>query len=199
MTLPWSQAAANNAAPILDVLRQHFVSPGTVAEVGAGTGQHAAAFSRALPHLTWQPLDLADNLDMINARNRYDHGRARPAIAYDAADSWPADLKADYLFSANTFHIMSAALVERCITHMGAALTGYGPVVIYGPFNINGQFTSPSNAAFHQHLQARDPGMGIRDKAWVCGLFHAAGLALIDDIQMPANNRCLVFGRPTPL
>lgn len=195
MTLPWSQAAANNAAAILEVLRARFVSPGTVVEVGAGTGQHAATFSCALPQLNWQPLDVPNHLPIINARNHHDGGRAQPALAYDAAHLWPSGLTADYIYTANTFHIMAEPLVVRCIEHLCQALNGAGPVVVYGPFNIDGQFTSDSNAAFHRHLQAQDPRMGIRDKEWVCEQFERYQLALADDVAMPANNRCLVFER----
>ncbi|HCE40139.1 MAG TPA: methylase, partial [Alcanivorax sp.] len=37
--LPFSQAADNNKGPIHDVLRDYFVAPGELLEIGAGTGQ----------------------------------------------------------------------------------------------------------------------------------------------------------------
>ncbi|MCZ7653302.1 MAG: class I SAM-dependent methyltransferase [Rhodocyclaceae bacterium] len=44
------------------MLRDHFADRRTVLEIGSGTGQHAVYFvSAALPHLTWQASDRADN------------------------------------------------------------------------------------------------------------------------------------------
>ena len=40
---------------------------GTVLEIGAGTGQHAAYFAQHLPHLTWLATDREENLDGIRS------------------------------------------------------------------------------------------------------------------------------------
>ena len=64
-------------------------------------------------------------------------------------------------------------------------------IVIYGPFNIGGQFTAPSNADFDASLRERDPASGIRDLEAVQALAAQAGLSFLADIEMPANNRCL--------
>jgi len=44
-------------------------------------------------------------------------------------------------------------------------------------------------------LKARDPRMGIRDFEALDGLARAIGLRLVDDVAMPANNRCLAWTR----
>ena len=64
-TLPHSEACERNQGPILLILQQWFLSPGTVLEIGSGTGQHAVHFSRSLPHLIWQPTDRPENLPGI--------------------------------------------------------------------------------------------------------------------------------------
>jgi hypothetical protein len=60
----------------------------------------------------------------------------------------------------------------------------------YGPFIVNGKFTSESNQAFHEQLIANGRG-GYRDidelAAW------APKLTLIERIDMPANNMMLVW------
>jgi hypothetical protein len=66
-------------------------------------------------------------------------------------------------------------------------------VCIYGPFNYNGSFTSDSNANFDQWLRNRDPLSGIRDFEAVMALAESAGLKLLKDNAMPANNRLLVL------
>jgi len=65
--------------------------------------------------------------------------------------------------------------------------------VVYGPFNYDGDFTSDSNARFDGWLRARNPASGLRDQSWVVEQMQTAGLTLIADHAMPANNRTLVF------
>ena len=66
---------------------------------------------------------------------------------------------------------------------------------IYGPFKYQGEFTSPSNDDFSAFLTERDPLSGIRDFEAVGQLAKQAGLTLISDTAMPANNQLLVFKR----
>ncbi|MNL40974.1 hypothetical protein D3C87_1633590 [compost metagenome] len=70
-----------------------------------------------------------------------------------------------------------------------------GKVVIYGPFNYNGQFTAPSNEEFDKTLRQNDPLSGIRSFEDVQKAFAKNGFELVNDYEMPANNRMLVFSR----
>ena len=63
----FAEACDRNQAPILEVLKTILPDTGKVLEIGSGTGQHAAYFSRYLPNLTWQPSDLAEGLPSIEA------------------------------------------------------------------------------------------------------------------------------------
>ncbi len=101
----------------------------------------------------------------------------------------------DAVFSANTLHIMGWPEVIRFFEGVGAVLAPGGVLVVYGPFNYNGQFTSSSNARFDAWLKARDPASGVRDFEAVDALARAQGLVLQQDIAMPANNRSLVWQR----
>ncbi len=77
----------------------------------------------------------------------------------------------------------------------GSPPTASGILVVYGPFNYGGAYSSDSNREFDGWLKARDPRSGIRDFDAVDALAQAIGLQLVDDIAMPANNRCLVWRR----
>jgi len=101
----------------------------------------------------------------------------------------------DAVFSANTLHIMGWDEVEAFFGGLGKVLAADATVVVYGPFNYGGEFTSDSNRAFDASLQARDARMGIRDAEAVDALARAIGLRLVDDVTMPANNRCLIWKR----
>jgi cyclopropane fatty-acyl-phospholipid synthase-like methyltransferase len=193
MDKPFSQACENNKGPILEVLQQHLKEPGTLLEIGSGTGQHAAWLPRFLPWLHWQPSDVAAHLPGIRAwLNEAQLDNVLAPIELDVSQHWP-DQQFDALFSANTFHIMAWPLVQRCIREGAARLNDRGWFLVYGPFNYNGQFTSDSNARFNDWLQARDPLSAIRDQEKVVAEMAGVGLALVQDHPMPANNRLLVF------
>jgi hypothetical protein len=191
---PYSQAAENNKAPILSVLQQHCQAPGALLEIGAGTGQHAAWLSGRLPHLHWQPSDVAANLPHIRQWLSDPGCRALPPVELDVAAHWPTG-PFDYLFTANTFHIMAATLVETCIQEGCRQLTDQGKFLVYGPFNYDGQYTSDSNRQFDQWLKEMDDKRGIRDHECVVEQFARQQRHLLADHEMPANNRLLVFGR----
>jgi len=53
--------------------------------------------------------------------------------------------------------------------------------------------TSESNARFDTWLRQRDSASGVRDMQDLQQLAEAAGLSLVEDIEMPVNNRTLVW------
>jgi SAM-dependent methyltransferase len=195
IALPDAPATARNREPILAVLRQRFAMRMRVLEIGSGTGQHAVYFARALPHLKWHTSDLAENHEGIRAWLA-DAGLPNviPPVELDMGrpETWPYT-RHDAIFSANTLHIASWPQVQSLFANLPRVLAAKATLVFYGPFNIGGEFTSPSNKAFDAALRAEDPARGIRDLEAVQALAAGAGLNFIEDIAMPANNRCLVF------
>ena len=193
---PNAPSCERNRDPILAVLKEHFADRRHVLEIGSGTGQHAVYFGAALPHLQWQTSDRAENHEGIRAWIA-DAALAnvRAPLSLDVAhDRWPA-ARFDSAFSANTLHIMAWPEVEATFAGLGGALQADARLVVYGPFNYGGRYTSASNADFDQWLKARGAHMGIRDFEAVDALARAIGLRLIADVEMPANNRSLVWQR----
>jgi hypothetical protein len=191
---PYSEACERNRAPILDVLKRVFAERRFVLEIGSGTGQHAAYFAPALPHLVWQPSDVPEHLEGI--RQWVDERAApnlRPPLALDIDREWP-QVDADAVFSANTCHIMSWPQVERMFAGI-ARMDSVQAFCLYGPFNYGGRPTSGSNARFDAMLRARDPASGLRDYEAVTALARRCALTPKEDNPMPANNRLLVFER----
>jgi cyclopropane fatty-acyl-phospholipid synthase-like methyltransferase len=193
---PFAPACERNRDPILAVLRGHFADRTHVLEIGSGTGQHAVHFAAAMPFVVWQTSDVAANLPGIRAWLAEAKLANMPApIELDVNEGkWPAT-QYDAIFSANTLHIMSWAEVEKLFGAIDGITTPDAKLAIYGPFNVDGAFTSASNAAFDESLKARAPHMGIRDIEAVDALARKAGFAMIDDVAMPANNRTLVWQR----
>jgi len=193
---PNAPACERNRDPILDVLRVALADRRHVLEIGSGTGQHAVHFAAAMPWVTWQCSDVADNLPGIRAwLDDAALPNTPPAIQLDVQSGpWPAQ-RFDATFSANTLHIMAWPAVQDLFRGLDATLADDAVLVIYGPFNDDGAYTSDSNRAFDGWLQARDPRSGIRDAGAVDALAWAIGLQRVDDVAMPANNRCLIWRR----
>ncbi|MFN2308592.1 MAG: DUF938 domain-containing protein [Gammaproteobacteria bacterium] len=191
---PFAESCEQNKRPLLDVLRAEFATRTRVLEIGSGTGQHAVFFAAALPHLEWQTSDLAEHHPGIRAWiDSAGLTNLQPPLALDVArDPWPSAAY-DGVFSANTVHIMGWAEVEALFAGIGQVLLPGGCFCLYGPFNYAGQYTSASNAQFDRWLRARDPRSGVRDFEDLNRLAETAGLRLVNDHTMPANNRTLVW------
>ncbi|MCD6705887.1 MAG: class I SAM-dependent methyltransferase [Thiobacillus sp.] len=193
---PFSESCVQNREPILAVLREVFADCRQVLEIGSGTGQHAVYFGAGLPHLVWQSADVPPHHAGIRAwLDEAALPNVRPPIALDVSQPGWRSGRYDAVFSANTLHIMGWPEVEAFFEGVGEVLEAGGVLAVYGPFNINGAYTSESNARFDAWLKARDPASGVRDFEAVDALARAQGLVLRQDIAMPANNRTLVWRR----
>lgn len=191
---PYSESCDQNRDPILNVIEPLFRDCQTVLEIGSGTGQHAVYFAEKMPHLTWQTSDLEENHDGI-CQWLDDAGLPnvrRPLLLDMLQENWPT-IQTDAVYSANAIHIMGMPAVEKLFAGVGRLLTSGGLLVTYGPYNYKGQYTSESNAQFDRWLKSRNPESGIRDFESVDKLANAAGMTLLSDYEMPANNRILCW------
>jgi len=190
---PYSQACENNKNAILLVLKTAFANTQQVLEIGSGSGQHAVCFALNLPHLSWQTSDLKINHQGINQwiDTQPSENLKRP-LMLDLQKPWPIS-EVDGIYTANTLHIVSWPLVEKFFAGVKKCLAEHGRLCIYGPFNYNGKFTSDSNADFDVWLKNRNADSGIRDFEAILTLAESAGLTLVKDHEMPANNRLLEF------
>lgn len=193
---PDAPSCERNREPILAVLAEYFPCNRRVLEIGSGTGQHAVHFAAAMPQWQWQCSDRAENLAGIRLwlTEAGLPNTPEPMELDVASGDWPSD-RYNAVFSANTLHIMGWDDVRALFRGLPNVLEDDARVVIYGPFNDHGHFSSDSNAQFDQSLRTRAPQMGIRDQSAVDALAQAAGLQLIAAVPMPANNRCLVWQR----
>jgi Protein of unknown function (DUF938) len=178
---------------------------GDVVEAGSGTGQHIVDFARHLPEIVWWPSDLNEqHLKSIGAwRAHAGLSNIRPPLRIDLTDpawcaemqdgSGPANLLA--VFCANVIHIAPWRVAEGLVAGAGRYLRDGGRLFLYGPFKRGGKHTAVSNAVFDTSLREGNPEWGVRDVEALQELAAAAGLVLIEAIEMPANNLTLVFER----
>ena len=193
-TIPFSSAAERNRQPILEQLKELLPENGSVLEIGSGTGQHAVFFTQHLPDLLWQPSEKEENMAGLEARLELEgNGNILPPLRLDVLlDRWPGYCY-DGAFSANTAHIMPWRAVVAMFSGVAAHLESPSRFCLYGPFNVDNRFTSPSNAQFDARLRAVDSRMGIRDVAMLEALAELYKMTLEYRIAMPANNFILVF------
>lgn len=193
MTLPFSQSCENNKDYILAHLLRHYTKPNArVLEIAGGTGQHASYFAQQMPHLIWQSTDVPANVDTLNLRIEAASLPNLPEpLAFDVTQEKFSHSPFDYIFSANSLHIMPQEAVSHFFRHMSYLLAIGGVLCVYGPFKYGGQFTSPSNADFDLWLKSRNAHSGIRDIELVQSYAKKAGLTLLEDNSMPANNQLL--------
>lgn len=194
---PHSPACERNREPIGAVLRDLVDAdkPQTLFEIGSGSGQHAQYFSIMFPQLHWITSDRKVNHNGIRIWLREAGENVSGPLEYEVGITpLPTEAgQADFIFTANTFHIMSWALVQKCTAEAGAIMRSGAKFVVYGPFNYDGRFTSESNAKFDECLKFDAPERGIRDFADIEACMCTAGLSTEKDVEMPANNRLLVF------
>jgi len=198
-TKPYSESCEQNREPILEAIYPILSEKQRVLEIGSGTGQHAVFFAKQMPHLIWQCSDRKENLAGIKLWLD-EAGLAntpQPILQLDvSADSWAVfdeGNQPDAIFSANAVHIMAWENVIDFINNASALLPSKGLLILYGPFNYNGQYTSESNARFDGWLKQQNPDSAIRHFEKLDKLAQQGGLRLLKDIEMPANNRVLCW------
>jgi cyclopropane fatty-acyl-phospholipid synthase-like methyltransferase len=177
-----------------------------ILEIGSGTGQHAVYFAERIPHIVWHTSDLPANHEGICQWIEESHlTNVIPPICLDmSSQDWPAvfdaeapaksgDTQIDAVYSANTAHIMKESHVRNMFEGATHMLRTGGLFTLYGPFNCNGTYSSPSNKKFDEWLKQQNDVQGIRDIEMLDNWAKNAGLILQQDYPMPANNQLLCW------
>ncbi|MBC3765088.1 DUF938 domain-containing protein [Neptunicella marina] len=197
MSKPFSQACENNKQPIAECLIEQFASASKVLEIGSGTGQHSVHFAPLLPHLNWHTSDVLDNhAGIVSWHQAFPADNLHAPLCFKIGENdWPLPA-VDAVFSANTAHIMQWHEVELMFQLITQNLADNGVFCLYGPFNVNGEYTSDSNAQFDLWLAEQGFG-GIRDIEALCAL--QPQLTLQHQYRLPANNQLLVFRKQSTI
>lgn len=201
MNRPIAESCLRNQHAIYDVVNASLPPHSRVLEIGGGTGQHAAYVLSQRPDLHWVCTDVPEMLEGIGAwLADLPAGSQTEVRALDVnlTAQWPAAGSCDWVFMANTLHYVSESCANnmlKCAAHVLVPESEGRGVLIYGPFNEQGRFTSEGNAALDHWLKQRDPESGIKDLEWVQARAARLGLELDQICPMPANNLCLRLQR----
>lgn len=192
-----SPAALRNRDPILAVLREWLPPSGDVLEIAAGTGEHALHFAAAFPDLAWQPTDPDPEARASIDAYRGEEGtpNLKPALHLDVtAATWPVT-RADAILAVNLVHISPPEASTGLLAGAARLLPPGAPLILYGPWRVEGELLVYSNHAFDQKLKERDPRFGLRELTAFAAQARDAGFDLAERRDMPANNLMLRFVR----
>jgi len=195
-------AGNRNRETILGVFADLFPKTGDVLELASGSGMHINYFAPHFPNLRFQPSDYdVDVFDSIKAK-RAEAGNANVAdpIAIDLTrpETWPdpKDRRYDVIFVINLFQVAPLAIIDGIAQLAAKVLKDTGLLAIYGPFKIEGQYSTESNQAFdNEILAAKVPEWGLKDVKDLEKAANAHGVVLKKRVDsLPCNNFILVFG-----
>lgn len=191
----YSPTAARNRDPIGQAFLPLVPENATVLEIASGTGEHAVHMCGLRDDIVWQPSD-----PDVDARRSQSHWRteregqiAAPLALNMTGGDWWAHIGAfDVIFCANMIHIAPWEATLGLAEGAGHVLTAGGIFALYGPFK-EGAATAPSNLAFDEALKRRNPAWGVRELQSVKHIFADAGLNMMAPIEMPKENRLIMF------
>ncbi|HUQ05947.1 MAG TPA: DUF938 domain-containing protein [Kofleriaceae bacterium] len=189
-------ATERNREPIREVLARELPASGTVLEIASGSGEHAVAFARAFPGVTWQPSDTDERaLESIAAwRDEAALPNLAAPVRLDVTAPWPIE-RADAIVCINMVHISPWEAALALFAGAAHALAPGALLFLYGPYRFGGAFIAPSNASFDASLRSRDPRWGVRDVDDLRAAAAAQGFTLGEPVALPANNHVLLFRR----
>ena len=113
-------------------------------------------------------------------------------------NTWPgaSDQLYDAIFVVNLFQVAPVSICDGIAQVGERVLTKDGFIAIYGPFKVDGAYTTESNAAFDQEILApKVAEWGLKDVRDLERAANAHSIALKKVVDMPANNFILLFGR----
>eukprot|EP01064_Diplonema_japonicum_P002648 TRINITY_DN11698_c0_g1_i1.p1 TRINITY_DN11698_c0_g1~~TRINITY_DN11698_c0_g1_i1.p1 ORF type:complete len:220 (+),score=43.21 TRINITY_DN11698_c0_g1_i1:55-660(+) len=193
--------ALRNRGPIVDKLKELFAGDlgGSVLEIASGTGAHLEVMKEEWKETVWQPTEYdKDKLEWLRESFK-DSTNVRKALHVDAAlpgSEWGVpEGSQSIVYCANVTHISPWEVTQGIIAGSSWLLTPTGSLLIYGPFKVNNEFTTQSNADFDTSLRSQDPSWGYRDISELEKVAATCGLSLKERHVMPANNFLLRFVR----
>jgi len=192
-----SPEADHNEAAISAVIGR-VVSGGLALELGSGSGEHALAWARRFPAITWQPSD-PDPVQRKSVDAWIDHApevtNIRRVIALDAVQvPWSIDPPLALIVLVHVLHIAPRGAIEAIVAECRRLAPG-GALVVHDAFlGADGRAASPRMRAFDHQLRKDNPQHGLRARSEIDAA--TSGLALIEDTTFDDDQRTLAYRIP---
>lgn len=195
-------AGGRNRDPILNVLKKLLPEQtGRVLEFASGSGMHINYFAPHFKHLKFQPSDkdreVFDNIKKLSGEQNNTNIDDPVMIDLTNSITW-LNLKEekcfDAIFCINIFQVAPVSIADGMMECAANLLKDDGFLLIYGPFKVDGGFTTVSNQEFHDTLSSAGvEEWGLKDVNDLKRSAQKHGLDLAERIDMPANNFSLIF------
>lgn len=197
-------AGKRNRDPILAVLREKLPkSDGHVLELASGSGMHLSYFAPHFKHLYFHPSDVDenvfDNIKQLKQEKGIENMRDPVKLDLLSQETWsnPSEQFFDVIISINILQVAPFEVGEGIMQCSGKLLKPGGFLYMYGPFKVNGEFSSPSNEEFDRKLRSAGVDFwGLKDVADLTAAAKENNLILKDKIDTPTNNFSLLFSKP---
>ena len=197
-------AGGRNRDPLLGVLKDKLPKePERILEMASGSGMHINYFAPHFSHLHFHPsekdLEVFDNIKKLTSDQGNNNIADPMHLDLTQPDTWfnPESEKSfAAIFCINIFQVAPISIADgmmKCASHL---LKDDGFLLIYGPFQEGGTFSTDSNKVFHETLSSAGVSeWGLKDIADLKKAAADHGLELKEKIDMPTNNFSLVFGK----
>lgn len=195
-------AGNRNRDPILKVFKERFPKSGRVLELASGAGNHVNYFAPHFKEIFFQPSDYAHAVfESIKAKKaEYDNRNVADPIRIDLTDpsTFPdaKDGLYDVIFVVNVFQVAPVVIQDGIAQITAKLLKPEGFLAIYGPFKVDGAFTTDSNKQFDDELRTTQvQEWWLKDVRDLEAAAKPHGIILKEVIDMPVNNFTLIFGK----
>ncbi len=196
-------ATQRNKKAIAALLSKTLPEIGVTLEIASGSGEHAVFFQKELKGTTWQSSDPNPTFrKSIKSWIKFEGLEKRMPYPLNIdVEERPWNLsslgnrKINAIVCINMVHISQWKCTKALIEESSKTLQSGSPLILYGPFKINGKHTSKSNKLFDASLKSQDPNWGIRDLEEINNLALVNGFNLPKLFEMPKNNYSLVYNK----
>ena len=196
-------AGNRNKDPILQVFKDKLPkNEAHVLEFATGSGMHINFLAPEFSHLSFHPSDkddeTFDNIKKLTAENG--NSNIVDPVAIDLTDSasWPDASKQQFsaIFCINIFQVAPVSIADGMMKCAASILENDGKLYIYGPFKVDGGFTTDSNKEFNDIIESAGVAeWGLKDVNDISHAAEQAGMKLVERVDMPTNNFMLVYGK----
>ena len=169
----------------------------------AEAGAHINYFAPHFPDIRFQPSDYDTKVfETIKAnRSEGDNTNVADPLTIDLTNpqTWPngEDQLYDVIFVINLFQVAPVAIADGIAQIAARALKPTGFIAIYGPFKVDGKYTTSSNEAFDREiLAAKVPEWGLKDVRDLEKAANKHGIVLKKRLRIcPPTTSCSFLAR----
>ncbi|ACB94942.1 DUF938 domain-containing protein [Beijerinckia indica] len=195
-------AGRRNRDPILGVFKTLFPKDGSVLELASGSGAHVNYFAPHFPEVSFHPSDYDTKVfeTIKQTRDTQNNKNVDDPILIDLTkpDTW-VNAQArlyDAIFVINLFQVAPLSIAEGIAELASKVLKPGGFLAIYGPFKVDGRYTTASNQNFDEEILSKNvPEWGLKDVRDLEKIAAGHKLVLKKQLDLPANNFILLFSR----